>query len=291
MKRRATPELVAGLCRASRDTSRDPYSDAGWPQHLRPDSAWCTSPDRVSLYGTPHWEALDGPARRTLAFWEAVAFFSLNVHGESVLIEGLARRLGAARLDEAADYLPHFLAEEVGHSHLFVRFCERYGGGVFRDLAVPGGEPEPPDPTESDLRFFARVLAFEELVMQFNRRMARDAALHPVPRQINAMHLTEEQRHLAFGRRIVETLRLRWCDAAPPERVAALRDHLAAFIHATWRSFYSVDAYRAAGLPQPHEIREAAWAHPCQRARRREIGAAALGFLVQLGLLNPEAVA
>ena len=44
-----------------------------WPDAL-PDDAWCMSPELVSLYGTPRWDALDEAGRRRLAFFECVNF-------------------------------------------------------------------------------------------------------------------------------------------------------------------------------------------------------------------------
>ncbi|HVE62598.1 MAG TPA: diiron oxygenase, partial [Mycobacteriales bacterium] len=95
---------------------------SGWPDTVeRPQ--WFTSPQLVSLHGTSAWEALDEPARQELSFWEAVSFYSLNIHGERLLMAGLAQRLYRPGLVDVSEYLHHFLAEENVHSVWFGTFC------------------------------------------------------------------------------------------------------------------------------------------------------------------------
>ena len=88
----ALTDTVRKLSAASRRAYQNPYEAIEWPDHVD-RSQWFTSPELVSLFGTPWWDELDEPTRRKLSFWEAVNFFSLNIHGEKILMEGLARRL------------------------------------------------------------------------------------------------------------------------------------------------------------------------------------------------------
>src|SRR5687767_7163377 len=101
-----------------------------WPDSVaRP--GWYTSPELVSAYGGDLWDSLDEGQRQELSFWEAVNFFSLNVHGERMLMAGLAERLYRPGLVEVTEYLHHFLAEENTHSTWFGTFCQRYAGKVY----------------------------------------------------------------------------------------------------------------------------------------------------------------
>ncbi|MGH9266763.1 MAG: diiron oxygenase, partial [Acidimicrobiales bacterium] len=237
-------ETVERLCRSSRRAYHNPY-DLEWPSAAgRP--GWFTSPELVSLHGTPAWDHLDEAAQMELSFWEAVNFYSLNIHGERLLMEGLAARLYRPGLGAATEYLHHMLDEENKHSVWFGQFCLRYAGRIYPDLTV--AFPRAYAPGEEDLLFFAQVLIFEQVVDRFNLAMARDERLVPIAGTINERHHDEEVRHLIFGRRIVEDLWWRHSPAWSAETVAGARAQLRAFFEATWRSFYNPRAYRDAGL-------------------------------------------
>ena len=271
--------VVQQLSAASRTNAWDPWSDLEWPEVLTPDSGWCTSPELVSLYGTELWSSLAEAARRRIAFFEAVNFFSLNIHGERLLMEGLARRLYQPRLARLAPYLHHFLDEENRHSVVFATFCRRYAGGVYTDrkLRLPASRT----PLEEDFLFFAQVVLFEEIVDALNVAMADDTELVPIAREINARHHADEARHLAFGRRVVQEL------ADDPAWTAASRadvaELLGSFLEASWREHVNPAAYRDAGIDEPWRAREAAWSSPDFAGRRAALSAKPVRFLRDLG--------
>ena len=270
-------EVVDRLSRSSRSTYQNPYEALDWPDALDPEAAWFTSPELSSLAGTAWWDGLDEPGRRRLSFWEAVNFFSLNIHGERVLMEGLAQRLYRPDLADVAPYLHHFLDEENKHSVYFGGFCRRYAR-VYPDRKLAFGTAAAA-PGEDDLLFFARVLVFEEIVDRYNVAQGRDERLHPLARFINRNHHAEETRHLAFGRQLVAGLwdawRPRWDDGV----VAGIRDHLAAFTRMSWREYYNPHVYRDAGFDDPWAVADEAWSHPAQRAHRRAVTARCRDFL------------
>lgn len=281
-------ELVATAARlsaASRRSYQNPYVGIEWPESLDRDQ-WFTSPELISLYGTPMWEGLDERARRELSFWEAVNFFSLNIAGERSLMEGLAARLYRPGLEEVSEYLHHFLDEENKHSVWFATFCLRYAGRIYPDRKVVF--PREYAPGEEDFLFFARVAVFEEIVDRYNVAMGRDERLVPVVRRINANHHAEETRHLVFGRRIVEHL---WRTHSPSwsdETVAGARAHLLAFAEATWREYYNPDVYRDAGFADPWATARQAWEHPATVAHRKELSRTVLREFTDAGVLEPE---
>ena len=278
-------ETVLRLSTVSRSSPRDPNETTHWPEPDSLDRAqWFTSPELISVYGTPLWDSLDDHARRQLSFWEAVGFYSLNIHGEKLLIEGIARRLYQPGLEDVAEYLHHFLDEENQHSIWFATFCLRYGGKIYPDRKV--AFPREYAPGEEDLLFFARVAVFEELVDRYNSAMGRDDRLAPVARRINANHHAQETRHLVFGRRLVEHL---WRCHAPgwsDETVAGVRAHLAGYVMATWREYYNPDVYRDAGFPDPYATARQAWDHPATAAHRAALTARSLRWLYEAGILE-----
>ena len=258
--------LAAHLTRVSSRTERDPYAGIDWPA-APDDGAWYFTPELVSLHGTSAWAGLDDAARRRLAFHEAVAFFSLNVHGEQRLIAGLDALTAGGGSDAVTEYLRVFRAEEAKHQAAFRQFCERYAGGVRDDRGV--ALPAEWTGADAELVFFARVLVFEELVDRCNAVMARDRRLAPIAVHLNRAHHLEEARHLAFGRahlaQLVAAARTR-LDAA---RQAAVVAHLRDFRAALWRDLFDPHAYADAGLADAYALRRAALAHPDVAARGR----------------------
>lgn len=276
-------DTVRKLSASSRRTYQNPYEAITWPDELD-RRQWFTSPPFVSLYGTAAWDGLSQDERKELSFWEAVNFYSLNIHGERSLMEGLAHRLYQPGLEPVAEYLHHFLDEENKHSVWFGTFCTRYAGKVYADRKVVF--PREYAEGEEDFLFFAKVSIFEEIVDRYNVAMGRDDDLVPVARQINANHHAEETRHLVFGRRIVAELWRQWAVRWSPEVVDGIRAYLEAYIAATWKEYYNPDVYRDAGFGDPWATAAEAWDHPATRAHREEINRFCLRPLVEAGVLS-----
>ena len=68
-------ELSAQLCEASERKFVNPYEYLEWPETLERER-WYTSPELVSLHGTPIWDGLDEPARKRLSFFEACLLYT-----------------------------------------------------------------------------------------------------------------------------------------------------------------------------------------------------------------------
>ena len=278
-------DTVRKLSASSRRTYQNPYEAISWPEEVD-RRQWYSSPELISLYGTRFWEELSDQRRRELSFWEAVNFYSLNIHGEKALMEGLARRLYQPGMEEVAEYLHHFLDEENKHSVWFGTFCTRYAGKVYPDhkVAFPREYAE----GEEDFLFFAKVAIFEEIVDRYNLVQGRDERLVAVARQINANHHAEETRHLVFGRRIVEHLWGRWSEAWPPPVVAGVRSYLEAYLEATWKEYYNPDVYRDAGFDEPWAVARQAWDDPRARSHRQDVTRRCLRPFLEAGVFEAE---
>lgn len=279
---------VDRLATLSRRHYHNPYAEAAnaWPDAIAPAESWCTAPELTSLYGTPLWDELAEPARRTLAFFEAVNFFSLNIHGEKALMAGLAARLYRPDLAGIADYLHHFLDEENKHSVYFGGFCRRYAR-IYRSrqITFPGS---PFTAEQDDFLFFAKTMIFEEIVDYYNARQAKDTRLHPMARFINKYHHDEETRHLVFGRRLVSRL---WevCAPAWGEQVREdIREYLRTFIAMAWREYYNPDVYADCGFDDPWDVAELAWQAPPQRSHRRIASGRCLDVLRTAGIFDKD---
>ena len=277
--------LVAKLCAASEKNYMNPYARLEWPDALDRDQ-WFMSPELISLHGTEAYERLSDSGRQKLSFYEAVNFFSLNIHGEKALVEGLARRLYLVENQLISPYLHHFLDEENKHMVYFGGFCTQYAGGVYPDRKVAFAREYAEG--EEDFLFFTKVLIFEEIVDEYNVRMAKDKRLAPIAMDINLIHHQEETRHLAFGRKLVREMFAHHVKEWSEEVLDRVRAYLADYLVATWKEYYNPDAYRDAGLDDPYGTHVRAFAHPACRDHRRSISAKCMNYLLENGILDRE---
>ena len=206
-------KLVNGLCKVSEKNYINPFSQIKWPKTLDKNN-WFTSPELISIEGTPIWDSLTESERKYLSFFEAIGFYSINIHGERMLIEGLASRLYRKDNYGVTPYLHHFLDEENKHMIYFGRFCNLYANGPYPEKKLKFVHEY--DEGEEDFLFFSKVMIFEEIVDIFNRRQGKDERLHPLAKEINWIHHFEETRHLGFGREFVKVLwdnhKTKWTD-------------------------------------------------------------------------------
>ncbi len=273
---------VQRLCEASRKQFANPYDTIEWPDKVDPD-AWYMSPELISLYGGEAFAALSEPARKRLSFFETVNFFSLNIHGEKPLVEGLARRLYTSDIPEVSQYLHHFLDEENKHMVYFGGFCQRYANKVYADKKLVF--PREYAAGEEELLFFAKVMIFEEIVDVYNLRMAEDERLAPIARRINLLHHRDEARHLVFGREVVARLSGRYLPEWSEATRQGVREYLAQYLTATWKEYYNPDAYQDAGLPNVYALQRSAWDAPQAQAHRLAVSQPCLNFLRKHHLL------
>jgi hypothetical protein len=276
---------IKSLCRISEAQFADPFKKLHWPDEMDKEQ-WHFTPELISIHGMPEYDALTEEQRKRLSFHEAVNFFSLNIHGEKALIEGLARNLYVRSDPDISPYLHHFLDEENKHMIYFGRFCSYYAGKVYADKKL--AFPREYAPGEEELLFFAKVMIFEEVVDVYNKTMGDDARLVPLVRDINRFHHVDESRHLAFGRTLVKSLyeryRAEWAD----ETRISISEYLQAYLALTWREYYNAAVYADAGLDNPYELQERAYARPEARAHREKISRQCIQFLLNMNILLEE---
>ena len=272
---RTLQDTVERLCEASRKDFSNPYKLV-WPDTLD-SQQWHTSPELLSLYGTPFYDEMPEQEQKRLSFFEAVNFFSLNIHGEKSLVEGLAHRLYDKSNSITSGYLHHFLDEENKHMVYFGGFCLRYAGKIYPDKKMVFAREYAPG--EEDFLFFGKVLIFEEIVDVYNVRMSQDDRLAPIAREINRLHHRDEARHLVFGRQLVKTLFDEYAPSWDREMLKRVREYLAEYISATWKEYYNPDVYRDAGFQNPYDLHVQAFEHPNSKERRKEISQGCIRYL------------
>lgn len=272
------------LCEASRRDYANPY-DLKWPETLD-QNQWCFSPELISIYGTDVYDKLSEADKKRLSFYEAVNFFSLNIHGEKPLSEGLAHRLYSKRNISLSPYLHHFLDEENKHMIYFASFCLRYAFKIYPDKKM--SIPQEYVAGEEDFLFFVKVLIFEEIVDIFNIRMSRDERLVPIAREINRLHHRDESRHLVFGREIVVSLFKEYKDQWSKETLQKIRIYLAQYLLATWKEYFNPEVYKDLNISDAYDLTDRFFDSPVCRTRRIEISANCISFLLKNGILEKE---
>jgi hypothetical protein len=275
--------IVEKLCRASEREYYNPYDSFVWQDSLDM-SEWYTSPQLISIYGTPAYEAVTENQQKRLSFFEAVNFFSLNIHGEKSLIEGLAKRLYAKDSKPVSPYLHHFLDEENKHMIYFGGFCMRYAGKIYPDRKMAFDREYAAG--EEDFLFFAKVMIFEEIVDYYNVKMGVDPNLNAVAREINMLHHRDEARHLVFGRKVVADLYEKFSPTWSAETLQGVRDYLEGYLHATWKEYYNPAVYKDAGLADAYQLQKSAMEHPTCRAHRAAVSKACVQFFCDHDILT-----
>lgn len=285
MNRIPFDRFLADLSAMSEDAFIDPR-DFDWPDALD-DSGWFFTPELISIYGTETWAAMSEAERKRLSFFEAVNFFSLNIHGEKFLISEISRRLYADDNPELSRYLTHFVDEEARHMMYFSGFCRRYAGKTYTDRTLHGADSG--DEEVDRFLLFARINIFEEVVDHYNRVMARDQRLAPVVREINRIHHVEELRHLSFGRRFLANALENHVSDWGVDRRTFMREHLGGYLGMVWKQYDNPDVYRDAGIDDPFAVWQSQAVSASARERRSAIGCKRLSFLRKLDLLEEAA--
>ena len=279
-------ELAERLSRASVKKFWNVYAAIGWPETVDPAAEWFMSPELVSIHGTEAWERLDEPARRRLSFFELVNFFSLTLHGERPLVQGLCNQMYSRQNAPITDYIHHFLDEENKHMVMFAEFCNRYAGKVYpqKKLALAKSYAN----GEEDVTFFIKALVVEELGDYYNVVMLRDERIAAIARDVNRIHHEDEARHIVFGRRLLRELWDRFAPGWPPETLDGLRKWLPEYLRSSWSDFYNPSMYRDAGLPDGYAVRQAALASPVCRASRERVSRNLLDVFLETGVLRED---
>ncbi len=254
-----------------------------WPDTV-PEDAWYFSPELISIYGTEAWQQLSDAARKRLSFFEAVNFFSMNIHGEKYLISEISKRLFNDEESELSRYLLHFIDEESQHMMYFSGFCRRYAGKIYPDRTIHS--PDTQDEQYDMFLLFARINVFEEIVDHYNKTMAKDDRLLPVVREIHRIHHVEELRHLAFGRNFLKDCLDRHVETWDDARRDDLRAQLSCYLRFVWKQYCNPQAYTDAGIEAAFDVWRAVSQDPLMARHRKAVNEKRLGYLRKLNVLE-----
>ena len=278
--------LLERITEMSVETYYNPYKMFEWPETL-PDEQWWMTPELMTISGTRYAQELPEAQRMAISKWESIHFYSLNVHGIRELLLEVVKRVQMPGYDEESEFFHHFIGEENEHMWFFATFCTKYGKKIYPNKKLSFSIDDISADIESFL-VFSRILIFEELVDYFNLRMGRDEALHPIIRQVNAIHHQDESRHIAFGREIVKKLFDHITSTQPGDQVAKAQDYIKRYLVASVQSLYSPSVYRDAGVADPYEMRAELLKDPARRVADGKTMRRTLDFFQSNGIISGE---
>lgn len=276
-------DLVRKLSKASRSQLTDPLTAWEWPDNL--DKAqWFVSPELVTLFGTRAWDGLSEEQRKTLSFYEACNVFSIALAGERLLVQRMAPMLYGSDYAVSTEYLHHFIEEENRHMVCFGHFCNKYAGKLYasRHYALPSDAVE----GEDEFGFWASVMIFEEINGFHNAGNAHDKRVTQLAHEINAYHLREELRHLAFGHVRTPEVWNKYKDKWPANVVKRQMQYCRDFMVSEYRDYFNPAAYADAGVPNRYEAREEALHSQVSKDRFRRAIEGPMSVLREAGVLD-----
>lgn len=241
----------------------NPYTMFDWPETIEPDMPWM-SESLTTLAGTPMWDELTREQQIALTRYEAINFFSLNIHGIRELMSEVVMRIHERTYANISEFLHHFIGEENEHMWFFAQFCLRYGGKLYpAQPTLKADSVEHLSPVAREMIVFARILIFEEIVDHYNAYMATDMTLPHIAREINRVHHQDESRHVAFGRMVFVNL-LGQVAKRDPDEVPLVAEYLENYLQYSIGTLYNPAAYRDAGIPDALALRRRALEHPAR---------------------------
>jgi hypothetical protein len=277
-----TPEAVARrLLRASASLSYDPEADVDWAVPCT-EGAWYLQPERLSLYGTRVWQAMDAGQRVELSRREAGSHVGMSTWFELCTIRMFA---GYLETRDIRDPRTHYALTEIGdetrHLIMFGRLLREMGCPVYGPPAHLRHLFSAFSPTFQDLTTFSLILVIEEVLIRLQRETERDERVQPLIRAICRIHVTEEARHVSFARAEIHDAVRR----ASRRRLAYHRELTGFGAYMALRSLIHPAVYD--GLcPDPAEARRQARDNDRFRESMLWSGERLIAFLTEAGMIT-----
>ena len=195
--------MIEKLVHLSKENWYNYYELFNWPKTLEVDKLWCNE-DLLTSYGTEIHDQLTEQKRFELSKWEAINFYSLNVHGIKGALEFISASIYKPRYLPISEYMHIFLMEENAHMWFFAKFCQLYAGKIYPQLSLKTDNTT--SELEKDFYMFVSTLIFEEYVDFYNHKVGKNENVPPIVKEINYQHHVDESRHVSFGRNVIKEL-------------------------------------------------------------------------------------
>ena len=282
---------IENLLKASVNRRLSPFDDLPWEKVPSRDEFWL-SPELISVFGQPEYEALTLQQRKHLSQLEFCLLCSVSASGEKEVVANMVRRMLKARYAPFRRYFHFFVEEENNHIRMFAEFCDRHGQFYPVLYSYAQGEVWKFAETE-DLLTFVHVLIFEELGQGLNEVMMQDARLPDLVRAINGYHVADEGRHISFGRMLVREHAPSIKALVGSSEWTMLQEHVLKYLQTRHIEYHNAKIYREVGLPQAFLLRERLITSNDERffaksPRAAKRIASLIRFLVEVDLLPAE---
>ena len=171
-------------------------------------------PERLSLYGTPMWDAMSHEQRVELSRHEIASIASVGLWFEIILMQMMVRELyDEDPRSERTQYALTEIGDEIRHSVMFGRAIARCGAPAYGPTPHIHRLGRGFKTVASGVSAYASILVAEEILDRWQREMMKDERVQPLTRMVSRIHVLEEARHMTFAREEVER--------AVPDAVAA----------------------------------------------------------------------
>ena len=269
------------LLKSSSKNSYDPLLDIDWDAPVADGMAFMPL-ERVSLYGTPMWDAMTDEQRVELSRHELASIAGTGLWFEIILIQLLARY--AYHQDPQSPHTHYALTEigdETRHVIMFAKAIDRLGCPTYRPPAYIHHLARLYKATARGPAVFAPVLVAEEVTDRLQRVTMNDESINPLIRMVNRIHVVEEARHVRFAR---EEVARQVPQLGPVQKL--ISDVCAAVVAAfVVHSLINPDVYAAVGLDKKAAAK-AARRNPHNHATRRWMGEKIMHFLDEQGMVT-----
>lgn len=277
-------EVAQRLMRSAALKSHDPLVEIDWDAPLDP-SLYGFSPEWSTLYGTDYWNELDDAARIDLTRHEAASIMSTGIWFEMILQQMMLRDQFLGRYEgQEFQWALTEIADECRHSIMFARGADKLVGRSYYPRKHVQHLSRLLNHIGNHEWAYGSILVAEEILDVLQRGCMDDERVLPLVRQINAIHVLEESRHMRFAR---EEMRDALAGAGRARREAS--GHLIAVVaYFIVTSLVSPQVYADAGLDRTrakHEAKHNGHFHAMLRTSCVHL----MEFLDECGLLTRNA--
>ncbi|NUR09233.1 MAG: diiron oxygenase [Nocardioidaceae bacterium] len=278
----AEDPVARRLLRSTARQSYDPEVDLDWDAPLV-EGAWFMQPERLSLYGTPTWEAMSQEQRVELSRHEVASIASVGLWFELILMQMMVRELyDDDPRTERTQYALTEVGDECRHSVMFGRALARCGVPAYGATPAVHRLGRGFKALASGVSAYASILVAEEILDRWQRELMKDERVQPLIRMVSRVHVLEEARHMTFAREEVE----RTVPQLSKARLAVHRTLTAQTAFMVARTIINPEVYVAVGL-DPKQARREALGNPHYQDTLAWMGERVVGFLDEQGLIGP----
>lgn len=174
------------------------------------------------IYGTKHWDILNEAQRKELLWKEIARDVSMFIWLEQSLPPLYINYANAepfGMLPEVYEYLMIFSREEITHTLMFRRFLEITNLDIYRPPSGPYAQFLNELPNMHPVVGILSTLMLEWVAELNAIYLTQGRNIEPLTRKMFHEHHIEEVRHIAFGKRVVDT----FFETGPAEIIDTIR--------------------------------------------------------------------